>query len=293
MPAVVARRTFMTTDRLRRPATAHGRSARALPSRAAAQTDRLVVALGQWGTETPAALAQTPGRRSRSGTTSTTRSSSATSETFATRPGLATEWKPLQRDADLDVQAPPSGVLFHGSYGEMTGAEARQSMHCRAEASSPTPSGLGLLLPRQPPTASARPTSPTVVMHFKSPAVDRAVALHAVRGLPERDLARSTSRRWASRRRPRTRSAPGPTGMSRASRATITASRPCPTTGARRPSFKELVHPAHPEPATRMAGLRSGEIDITQVFGDFLEQAQKAGLQHPRERPTPPSTGRS
>ena len=33
-----------------------------------------------------------------------------------------------------------------------------------------------------------------------------------------------------------------------------------------------------PEPATRLSGLRAGEIDIAQVFGDFLEQAQKANL---------------
>jgi ABC-type transport system substrate-binding protein len=33
-----------------------------------------------------------------------------------------------------------------------------------------------------------------------------------------------------------------------------------------------------PEPATRLSGLRAGEIDIAQVFGDYLGQAQKAGL---------------
>ena len=33
-----------------------------------------------------------------------------------------------------------------------------------------------------------------------------------------------------------------------------------------------------PEPATRLAGLRAGEIDIGQVFGDYLDQAKKAGL---------------
>ena len=44
------------------------------------------------------------------------------------------------------------------------------------------------------------------------------------------------------------------------------------------PAFKELVIRRIPEPATRMSGLRAGEIDIAQVFGDFLEQAQKAGL---------------
>jgi len=44
------------------------------------------------------------------------------------------------------------------------------------------------------------------------------------------------------------------------------------------PAFRELVIRRIPEPATRLAGLRAGEIDIAQVFGDYLEQAQKAGL---------------
>ena len=57
------------------------------------------------------------------------------------------------------------------------------------------------------------------------------------------------------------------------------------------PVFKELIIRRISEPATRMAGLRSGEIDITQVFGDFLEQAQKAGLPHPREPQRRPVLG--
>src|SRR5260370_21218840 len=44
------------------------------------------------------------------------------------------------------------------------------------------------------------------------------------------------------------------------------------------PAFKELVIRRIPEPATRLAGLRAGEIDIGQVFGDYLDQARKAGL---------------
>ena len=46
----------------------------------------------------------------------------------------------------------------------------------------------------------------------------------------------------------------------------------------RSPEFKELVVRRIAEPATRLSGLRAGEIDIAPVFGDFLEQAQKAGL---------------
>jgi ABC-type transport system substrate-binding protein len=44
------------------------------------------------------------------------------------------------------------------------------------------------------------------------------------------------------------------------------------------PAFKQLVIRRMPEVATRLAGLRSGEIDVSQVFGDYLLQAQKAGL---------------
>ena len=56
------------------------------------------------------------------------------------------------------------------------------------------------------------------------------------------------------------------------------------------PAFKELLIRRIPEPATRLSGLRAGEIDIAQVFGDYLEQAQKAGLRI-HETPTPRSTG--
>ena len=44
------------------------------------------------------------------------------------------------------------------------------------------------------------------------------------------------------------------------------------------PAYKELVVRRIPEPTTRLAGLRAGEIDIGQVFGDHLEQARRSGL---------------
>jgi ABC-type transport system substrate-binding protein len=44
------------------------------------------------------------------------------------------------------------------------------------------------------------------------------------------------------------------------------------------PAFKELVIRRIAEPATRLAGLRAGEVDIGQVFGDYLDQARKSGL---------------
>lgn len=44
------------------------------------------------------------------------------------------------------------------------------------------------------------------------------------------------------------------------------------------PGFKELVLRRIPARAMHLAGLRSGEIDIRQVFGNYLAQARKAAL---------------
>ncbi len=41
------------------------------------------------------------------------------------------------------------------------------------------------------------------------------------------------------------------------------------------PDFKELVIRRIPDPATRLTGLRAGEIDIGIVFGDYLDQAHE------------------
>jgi glycine reductase complex component B subunit alpha and beta len=58
--------------------------------------------------------------------------------------------------------------------------------------------------------------------------------------------------------------------------------------GALVPAFKELVIRRIPEPATRLSGLRAGEIDIGQVFGDYLDQARRSGL---RIHETPNAAG--
>ena len=44
------------------------------------------------------------------------------------------------------------------------------------------------------------------------------------------------------------------------------------------PGFKEMVIRRVPDPATRLAGRRAGEIDIGIVFGDYLDQAAKSSL---------------
>ncbi|HEV8199801.1 MAG TPA: twin-arginine translocation signal domain-containing protein, partial [Candidatus Polarisedimenticolia bacterium] len=89
-----------------------------LRSRASAQSDRLVVAVGQWGTETPLPWRNTQAEKplwdhvydpliQRD------------SKTFAYQPGLATEWKPSSEMRTWTFKL-RSGVMFHEGFGEMT-----------------------------------------------------------------------------------------------------------------------------------------------------------------------------
>src|SRR5262245_52972552 len=88
------------------------------PPRVAAQNDRLVVAVGQWGTETPFAWRHVQAEKPlwdcvydplimRD------------PKTFEYRPGLATEWKPSNEMRTWTFKLRP-GVKFHEGWGELT-----------------------------------------------------------------------------------------------------------------------------------------------------------------------------
>jgi peptide/nickel transport system substrate-binding protein len=88
------------------------------PLRAVAQKDRLVVAVGQWGTETPFAWRTVQAEKPlwdcvydplimRD------------AKTFEYRPGLATEWKPSNEMRTWTFKL-RSGVKFHEGWGELT-----------------------------------------------------------------------------------------------------------------------------------------------------------------------------
>src|SRR5881296_982929 len=95
-----------------------------LPARrAAAAGDRLVVAVGQWGTETPFAWRHVQAEKPlwdcvydplihRD------------PKTFAYRPGLATEWKPSNNMQTWTFKL-RSSVQFHEGYGEMTAEDVK------------------------------------------------------------------------------------------------------------------------------------------------------------------------
>ena len=91
--------------------------------RAGAASDRLVVAVTQWGLETPFAWRSSQSEKPLWDCVYDpliTRDP----KTFAYRPGLATEWKPSNDMRTWTFKLRP-GVRFHESWGEMTAEDVR------------------------------------------------------------------------------------------------------------------------------------------------------------------------
>src|SRR5262245_17272567 len=270
MPDVIARRTFLG----RSAATAAALVAGPLiaSTRATAQTDRLVVAVGQWGTERPLPWRNTQAEKplwdqvydpliQRD------------FKTFGYRPGLATEWKPSNEMKTWTFKL-RSGVMFHEGYGEMTAEDVKYTVE---QSFKPDSIGGSAYFFRNNLDRIEPPDKFTVVMHFKSrqwivPSLfsqyvgyqnvvskkyleavgEQKAALHPIGTGPYRHLE-------------------GKQGDYHRFEAV-------PAHWRKTAAFKELVIRRIPEPTTRLSGLRAGEIDIGQVFGDHLEQAKKAGL---------------
>jgi peptide/nickel transport system substrate-binding protein len=270
MPAAIARRTFLA--RTGAAAAAALAAPLAVPSRAAAQTDRLTVALGQWGTETSLPWRNTQAEKplwdhvfdpliQRD------------FKTFAGRPGLATEWKPSNELRTWTFKLRP-GVMFHEGYGEMTAEDLKFTVE---QSFKPDAIGGSAYFFRNNLDRIEIPEKHTLVMHFKSrqwivPSLfsqyvgyQNALSRKYVEAVGEQKAALHPI-------------GTGPYRHVEGKQGDYHRFEAVPNHWRKPPVFKELVIRRISEPATRMAGLRSGEIDITQVFGDFLEQAQKAGF---------------
>jgi peptide/nickel transport system substrate-binding protein len=243
-----------------------------VPSRAAAQSDRLVVAVGQWGTETPFAW----------------RSVQAEKplwdcvydplilrdvKTWEYRPGLATEWKPSNEMRTWTFKLRP-GVKFHENWGELTAEDVKFTVE---QSFKPDALGGSAYFFRNHLDRIETPDKLRIVMHFKSrqwivPSLFTQYV--GYQNTISRKYFESVGEQKAAAHPIGT----GPYRHVEGKQGDYHRFEAVANHWRQTPAFKELVIRRIPEPATRLSGLRAGEIDVAQVFGDFLEQAQKAGL---------------
>jgi peptide/nickel transport system substrate-binding protein len=242
------------------------------PSRAAGQSDRLVVAIGQWGTETPYAWRHVQAEKPlwdcvydplilRD------------PKTWEYRPGLATEWKPSNEMKAWTFKLRP-GVKFHEGWGELTSEDVKYTVE---QSHKPDALGGSAYYFRNNLDRIETPDKLTVVMHFKTrqwivPSLftqyvgyQNTVSKKYIESVGEEKAAAHPI-------------GTGPYRHVEGKQGNYHRFEAVPNHWRKTPAFKELVIRRMSEPATRLAGLRAGEIDITQVFGDYLEQAQKGGF---------------
>jgi peptide/nickel transport system substrate-binding protein len=242
------------------------------PSRVGAAGERLVVAVGQWGTETPFAW----------------RSVQAEKplweviydplimrdpKTFEYRPGLATEWKPSNEMRTWTFKL-RSGVRFHESWGELTSDDVRYTIE---QSYKPDAIGGSAYFFRNNLERIETPDKSTIVMHFKAQGWEVPSLFTQFAGyqnVTSKKYMEAVGEQKAAVHPIGT----GPYRHVEGKQGDYHRFEAVANHWRRTPAFRELVIRRIPEAATRLAGLRAGEIDIAQVFGDYLEQAQRAGL---------------
>src|SRR5206468_8921357 len=241
------------------------------PARAAAG-DRLVVAVGQWGTETPFAWRTVQAEKplwdciydpliQRD------------PKTFEYRPGLATEWKPSNELRTWTFKLRP-GVKFHEGWGELTAEDVKFTVEQNLK---PDSQGGSAPFFRRYLDRVETPDTHTVVMQFKDKVWEVPSLFSQFVGYQN-----PTSKKYLDKvGEEKATLHPIGTGTYRhveGRQGDYHRFEAVPNHWRKTPAFKELVIRRVPEPATRLSGLRAGEIDIGQVFGDYLEQAKKVGL---------------
>jgi peptide/nickel transport system substrate-binding protein len=269
MAPSIDRRTF-----LRRASTAAAVLAGPLvvTSRAAAQGDRLVVAVGQWGIETPFAWRSSQSEKTLWDCVYDPLIQ-RDPKTFEYRPGLATEWKPSNELKTWTFKL-RSGVKFHEGWGELTAEDVKFTVeqHLRPDV----PGGSAPFFRGQLDRIET-PDKRTVVLHFKNRLWE--VPSHFTQFVGYQNI---TSKKYLEKVGEEKAAlhpiGTGPWRHVEGKQGDYHRFEAVSDHWRKPPAFKELVIRRIPDPATRLTGLRAGEIDIGQVFGDYLDQARRAGL---------------
>ena len=241
-------------------------------SRARAAGDRLVVAVGQWGIETPFAWRSSQSEKTLWDCVYDPLIQ-RDPKTFGYRPGLATEWKPSNDLKTWTFKLRP-GVQFHEGYGEMTAEDVKFTVEQNLKPDVP---GGSAPFFRNQLDRIETPDKHTVVLHFKNGLWE--VPSHFTQFVGYQNI---TSRKYLEQVGEEKAAlhpiGTGPFRHVEGKQGDYHRFEAVANHWRKAPAFKELVIRRIPEPATRLSGLRAGEIDIGGVFGDYLDQAKKAGL---------------
>jgi len=240
--------------------------------RAAAAGDRLVVAVSQWGIETPLAWRSVQAEKPLWDSVYDpliTRDP----KTFEYRPGLATEWK-SSSDFKTWTFKLRSGVKFHEGYGELTAEDVKFTVeqHLKPDAQGGSAPFFRNNLDR-----IETPDKSTLVLHFKNRVWETPLNFTQFVGY-QNTISKKYVESVGEEKAALHPIGTGPYRHVEGRQGDYHRFEAVPNHWRKTPAFKELVIRRVPEPATRLSGLRAGEIDIGQVFGDYLEQAKKVGL---------------
>jgi ABC-type transport system substrate-binding protein len=241
-------------------------------SRAAAQTDRLVVAIGQWGIETPFAWRGVQAEKPLWDCVYDPLILRDV-KTWEYRPALATEWKPSNEMKTWTFKL-RSGVKFHEGWGDFTAEDVKFTVE---QSFKPDSLGGSAYFFRNHLDRIEIPDKLTFVMHFKTrqwivPSLFTQYV--GYQNVISKKYMESVGEQKAAAHPIGT----GPYRHVEGKQGDYHRFEAVPNHWRKTPAYKELVIRRIPEVATRLSGLRAGEIDISQVFGDYLEQAQRAGL---------------
>jgi peptide/nickel transport system substrate-binding protein len=240
--------------------------------RAAASNDRLVVAVGSWGIETPFAWRSVQAEKPL-WDCAYDALIARDAKTFEYRPGLATEWKPSNEMRTWTFKL-RSGVKFHEGWGELTAEDVKFTVD---QNMKPDAQGGSAPFFRNNLDRIEIPDKLTVVMHFKSRVWETPsnfTQFVGYQNITSKKYLESVGEAKAALHPIGT----GPYRHVEGKQGDYHRFEAVPNHWRKTAAFKELMIRRIPEPTTRLSGLRAGEIDIGQVFGDHLEQAKKSGL---------------
>ena len=243
-----------------------------LVPRAHAGGDKLVVAIGQWGTETPFAWRHAQAEKPLWDCVYDALIH-RDPKTFAYRPGLATEWKPSNGMKTWTFKLRPS-VKFHEGFGELSSEDVKFTVE---QSHKPDSLGGSAYFFRNNLDRIETPDKLTVAMHFKTPQWIVPSLFTQYVGY-QNVISKKYFEQVGEQKAAAHPIGTGPYRHVEGKQGDFHRFEANPGHWRKTPGFKELVIRKIGEPATRLSGLRAGEIDVIQVFGDFLEQAQKSGF---------------